>query len=50
MHALIRFVRGTKPGRHTGFDMDDSDLSAMEQCHGVVVASAIFGTALYESF
>lgn len=47
---LIRFVTGTKPGQQTGFDIDDSDLSEMEQCHGVVVASAVFGTALYESF
>ena len=50
MHVLIRFVRGAKPGQRTGFNMDDSDLFEMEQCHGVVVASAIFGTALYESF
>ncbi|XP_050212496.1 probable hexosyltransferase MUCI70 [Mercurialis annua] len=37
------FVRGEKPGRNTGFDMDETDLAAMEQCDGVVVASAIFG-------
>ncbi|CAM8893644.1 unnamed protein product [Rhodiola kirilowii] len=37
------FVKGTKPGRGTGFDIEDSDLLEMEQCHGVVVASAIFG-------
>ncbi|KAF2303330.1 hypothetical protein GH714_016779 [Hevea brasiliensis] len=37
------FVRGKKPGRNTGFDMDEIDLAAMEQCQGVVVASAIFG-------
>ncbi|KAG8635378.1 probable hexosyltransferase MUCI70 [Manihot esculenta] len=37
------FVRGKKPGRNTGFDMDEIDLAAMEQCRGVVVASAIFG-------
>ncbi|KAJ0971442.1 hypothetical protein J5N97_019401 [Dioscorea zingiberensis] len=37
------FVRGDKPGHGTGFDMDDEDLLEMEQCHGVVVASAIFG-------
>ena len=44
--ALIRFVRGIKPGRNTGYDMDDADLFDMEQCHGVVVASAIFGNVL----
>lgn len=33
-----------KPGRQTGFDIDDSDLLEMENCRGVVVASAIFGT------
>ncbi|KAL8460438.1 hypothetical protein ACS0TY_032104 [Phlomoides rotata] len=37
------FVRGVKPGRQTGFDIDDSDLFEMETCGGVVVASAIFG-------
>ncbi|KAI4368163.1 hypothetical protein MLD38_016750 [Melastoma candidum] len=36
------FVRG-KPCHQTGFDIDDSDLLEMEQCNGVVVASAIFG-------
>jgi len=41
-----RFVRGSKPGRQTGFDIGDPDLLEMEQCHGVVVASAIFGIAL----
>jgi hypothetical protein len=44
--ASIRFVRGIKPGRNTGYDMDDDDLLDMEQCHGVVVASAIFGNVL----
>ncbi|KAL8228137.1 hypothetical protein R6Q57_015721 [Mikania cordata] len=37
------FVRGDKPGRNTGFDIDDSDLFEMDQCRGVVVASAVFG-------
>ncbi|KAL2455315.1 hypothetical protein Fot_45492 [Forsythia ovata] len=37
------FVRGAKPGRQTGFDINDSDLLEMESCRGVVVASAIFG-------
>ena len=40
----IRFVIGKKPGHGTGFDMDEDALLEMEQCHGVVVASAIFGT------
>ncbi|KAK9056298.1 hypothetical protein SSX86_027388 [Deinandra increscens subsp. villosa] len=37
------FVRGDRPGRKSGFDISDSDLFQMDQCHGVVVASAIFG-------
>ncbi|XP_043808551.1 probable hexosyltransferase MUCI70 isoform X2 [Manihot esculenta] len=43
MSVHCGFVRGKKPGRNTGFDMDEIDLAAMEQCYGVVVASAIFG-------
>ncbi|XP_059670863.1 probable hexosyltransferase MUCI70 isoform X2 [Cornus florida] len=43
MSVHCGFVRGIKPGRQTGFDIDDPDLLDMEQCHGVVVASAIFG-------
>ncbi|KAI4374118.1 hypothetical protein MLD38_012153 [Melastoma candidum] len=42
MSVHCGFVRG-KPGRQTGFDIDDADLLEMEQCNGVVVASAIFG-------
>lgn len=45
--AFARFVKGSKPGHGTGFDIDDNDLLEMEKCHGVVVASAIFGTRLY---
>ncbi|XP_076885024.1 putative hexosyltransferase MUCI70 [Bidens hawaiensis] len=37
------FVKGDKPGRNTRFDVDDSDLLEMDECRGVVVASAIFG-------
>ncbi|KVH77820.1 Protein of unknown function DUF616, partial [Cynara cardunculus var. scolymus] len=37
------FVTGDKPGRKTKFDIDDSDLFEMDQCGGVLVASAIFG-------
>ncbi|KAK3010244.1 hypothetical protein RJ639_010816, partial [Escallonia herrerae] len=43
MNVHCGFVRGRKPGRQTGFDINDSDLLDMEQCQGVVVASAIFG-------
>ncbi|KAJ8761466.1 hypothetical protein K2173_001599 [Erythroxylum novogranatense] len=43
MSVHCGFVRGEKPGRNTGFDMEESDLAAMEECHGVVVVSAIFG-------
>ncbi|XP_052183743.1 probable hexosyltransferase MUCI70 [Diospyros lotus] len=43
MSVHCGFVRGSKPGRQTGFDIGDPDLLEMEQCHGVVVASAIFG-------
>lgn len=41
---MIRFVKGNRPGQQTGFDIDKVDLLEMEQCHGIVVASAIFGT------
>ncbi|KAF5178512.1 strawberry notch protein [Thalictrum thalictroides] len=43
MNVHCGFVRGRKPGIESGFDIDDSDLLEMEQCRGVVVASAIFG-------
>ncbi|KAE8689428.1 hypothetical protein F3Y22_tig00110937pilonHSYRG00009 [Hibiscus syriacus] len=43
MNVHCGFVKKSKPGRGTGFDIDDNDLLEMEQCHGVVVASAIFG-------
>lgn len=43
-----RFVAGDKPGRNTGFDIDDSDIFEMDQCRGVLVASAIFGIILYK--
>lgn len=39
-------MKGRRPGQGTGFDIDESDLSAMENCFGVVVASAIFGNIL----
>ncbi|CAA6672995.1 unnamed protein product [Spirodela intermedia] len=37
------FSKGNRPGNGCGFDIDTGDLLEMEQCHGVVVASAIFG-------
>ncbi|CAL5408809.1 unnamed protein product [Camellia sinensis] len=43
MNVHCGFVRGIKPGRQTGFDIDNPDLLEMENCHGVVVASAVFG-------
>ncbi|OMO65148.1 hypothetical protein COLO4_31465 [Corchorus olitorius] len=43
MNVHCGFVKGSKPGHGTGFDIDESDLLEMETCHGVVVASAIFG-------
>ncbi|KAA3478523.1 F3H9.11 protein isoform 1 [Gossypium australe] len=43
MNLHCGFVKGRKPGHGTGFDIDDNDLLHMEQCRGVVVASAIFG-------
>ncbi|KAH7546000.1 hypothetical protein FEM48_Zijuj01G0154500 [Ziziphus jujuba var. spinosa] len=43
MSVHCGFVKGIKPGRNTGYDMDEDDLYDMEQCRGIVVASAIFG-------
>nr|GEY37110.1 Rho GTPase-activating protein like [Tanacetum cinerariifolium] len=43
MSVHCGFVKGDTPGRKTGFDIDDSDLFEMDQCRGIVVASAIFG-------
>uniref|UniRef100_A0A5B7BDK8 TOD1/MUCI70 glycosyltransferase-like domain-containing protein n=1 Tax=Davidia involucrata TaxID=16924 RepID=A0A5B7BDK8_DAVIN len=37
------FVKGCRPGHHTGFDIDEADLRELEQFHEVIVASAIFG-------
>ncbi|XP_044462673.1 probable hexosyltransferase MUCI70 [Mangifera indica] len=42
MSVHCGFVKG-KPGRGTGFDLDEEDLLDMEQCRGIVVISAIFG-------
>ncbi|KAL5997652.1 hypothetical protein ACLOJK_008582 [Asimina triloba] len=43
MSVHCGFVRGNRPGRRTGFDIDEDALVEMEQCRGVVVASAVFG-------
>uniref|UniRef100_A0A0D6R272 TOD1/MUCI70 glycosyltransferase-like domain-containing protein n=2 Tax=Araucaria cunninghamii TaxID=56994 RepID=A0A0D6R272_ARACU len=43
MHIHCGFVKGSMPGIATGFDIDKEDLLDMYQCHGIVVASAIFG-------
>ena len=37
------FFGGNKPGYGTGFDTEPAALLEMGRCHGVVVASAIFG-------
>ena len=42
---LVRFVKGSRPGRQTGFDFDEADLLELDQYHDVIVASAIFGMA-----
>ncbi|CAI0468693.1 unnamed protein product [Linum tenue] len=42
MSVHCGFVRGTRAGRNTGYDIDEVDLDAMDQCRGVVVMSAIF--------
>lgn len=42
-YLAIRFVKG-RPGRGTGYDLDEDDILEMEQCRGIVVVSAIFGT------
>ncbi|XP_074272214.1 putative hexosyltransferase MUCI70 [Silene latifolia] len=43
MNVHCGFVKGPRPGHGTGFDINDEDFSDMEQCKGIVVASAIFG-------
>lgn len=37
------FVKGSRPGRGSEFDIDEDDLAELEQYHDVIVASAIFG-------
>ncbi|XP_020223751.1 uncharacterized protein LOC109805890 isoform X2 [Cajanus cajan] len=43
MRVHCGFVRGSRPGRQTGFDFDEADLLELDQYHDVIVASAIFG-------
>lgn len=42
----ISFAKG-RPGRGTGYDLDEEDILEMEQCRGIVVVSAIFSNARY---
>uniref|UniRef100_A0A7C9EV00 TOD1/MUCI70 glycosyltransferase-like domain-containing protein n=1 Tax=Opuntia streptacantha TaxID=393608 RepID=A0A7C9EV00_OPUST len=37
------FVKGSRPGHQSGFDIDEADLSELDKYHDVIVASAIFG-------
>lgn len=41
--SFVRFVKGSSPGRGSGFDIDEDDLSELNKYHDVIVASAIFG-------
>ncbi|RZB77125.1 hypothetical protein D0Y65_035188 [Glycine soja] len=43
MKVHCGFVKGSRPGRQTGFDFDEADLLELDQYHDVIVASAIFG-------
>ncbi|KAJ7190051.1 hypothetical protein O6H91_Y528900 [Diphasiastrum complanatum] len=45
MHIHCGFARGLRPGVGSGFDFDEIDHIDMDNCYGVVVASAIFETA-----
>lgn len=37
------FVKGSKPGHQSGFDVDEADLMELEMFHDIIVASAVFG-------
>lgn len=43
MKVHCGFVKGSRPGRQTGFDFDEEDLLELDQYHDIIVASAIFG-------
>lgn len=49
MFSFTRFVKGTEPGRGTGFDIDMTDLLEMKRCRRIVFASAVFGHFLNAS-
>lgn len=49
-YFCFSFAKGCRPGYQTGFDIDDADLRELEQFHGVIVASAIFGTSIKQPF
>ena len=38
-------MKGSKPGHHSGFDVDEADLMELEMFHDIIVASAVFGTS-----
>ncbi|XP_047323296.1 probable hexosyltransferase MUCI70 [Impatiens glandulifera] len=37
------FMKGCRPGSHTGFDINENDIRELQKFHEVIVASAIFG-------
>ncbi|GLT67286.1 hypothetical protein SLA2020_396060 [Shorea laevis] len=37
------FVKGSRPGHRSGFDIDEAVLTELEQFYDIIVASAIFG-------
>ncbi|XP_028783064.1 uncharacterized protein LOC114739182 isoform X1 [Neltuma alba] len=37
------FVKGGRPGHQTGFDIDEADISMLDEYHDIIVASGIFG-------
>ncbi|KAF6141419.1 hypothetical protein GIB67_021235 [Kingdonia uniflora] len=43
MNVHYGFVKRSKPGHETGFEINDANLFEMEHCDGIVVASVIFG-------
>ncbi|GKV38327.1 hypothetical protein SLEP1_g46249 [Rubroshorea leprosula] len=43
MRVHCGFVKGSRPGHQTGFDIDEAVLTELEQFYDIIVASAIFG-------
>ncbi|XP_054816619.1 probable hexosyltransferase MUCI70 isoform X2 [Prosopis cineraria] len=37
------FVKGSRPGHQTGFDIDEADILMLDEYHDIIVASGIFG-------